>query len=651
MIILSMVMIGMGLFLSFRQDDAFILFRYAKNLVLGNGLVFNPGEWVEGFTCPLWVLILSGVEALGLHTPGIAGFLGLLFAVATIWVVFTTGVQMRDEGDSYWLPLVAPILLATNSAFASFTTSGLETALFTFLLAVTSFGLIIALKQNKFPIWLSVGYVLLTLTRPEGLLAFVVAWIAVTVKNVGEGKFLRNMLPSLAVYAVPLLIITGWRWMVYGYPLPNPAYAKVFLDQTSLRLGLNYAGQLLTDYGWFGLILIIAAIPVFAKHRNQYSYRVLGILFIVFSLYIIFIGGDVLKGLRFFVPLFPIYYLLIQEGIRIVRKQWFRNISSRWATSIIWVLVALIVLGQSARYPKEKARANLENGLITKMTILADWFKAHTPTNTNIAANSIGTLGYLTGYKIIDMVGLVDETIAHHPKPIAGIHSPAKERTYNADHVLAQHPDFIVFDTYEKPNHAGDFALYLNRNFRTGYYRYPIWIPGQEQELVVFKAKGAEINNVTGSEINPDFIYALRDGMDIVKQTPQQAEHYFRQSLQLSPPDFAQPDEWLGMIMLNRGKRGEAESYFRKAIKIDSFSVMAIRYLAKITYNNGATDEALQLSQRLISIDPNIPDGWLMTGWILKEQGKKDEAIQCWRDGIASIGNHPELLKLIASTQ
>ena len=34
----------------FVADDAFITFRYARNLVDGHGLVWNPGEAVEGYT-------------------------------------------------------------------------------------------------------------------------------------------------------------------------------------------------------------------------------------------------------------------------------------------------------------------------------------------------------------------------------------------------------------------------------------------------------------------------------------------------------------------------------------------------------------------------------------------------------------------------
>ncbi len=40
-------------------DDAYITFRYARNLADGLGLVYNPGEWVLGTTAPLWATILA----------------------------------------------------------------------------------------------------------------------------------------------------------------------------------------------------------------------------------------------------------------------------------------------------------------------------------------------------------------------------------------------------------------------------------------------------------------------------------------------------------------------------------------------------------------------------------------------------------------
>src|SRR5690606_9328035 len=47
-------------------DDAFISFRYARNLAEGEGLVFNQGARVEGYTNFLWTVLLAGFIALGL---------------------------------------------------------------------------------------------------------------------------------------------------------------------------------------------------------------------------------------------------------------------------------------------------------------------------------------------------------------------------------------------------------------------------------------------------------------------------------------------------------------------------------------------------------------------------------------------------------
>src|SRR5690242_18166607 len=40
-------------------DDAFISFRYVRNLLDGHGLVWNVGERVEGYTNFLWVMLVA----------------------------------------------------------------------------------------------------------------------------------------------------------------------------------------------------------------------------------------------------------------------------------------------------------------------------------------------------------------------------------------------------------------------------------------------------------------------------------------------------------------------------------------------------------------------------------------------------------------
>ena len=40
-------------------DDAYITFRYARNLLAGHGFVFNPGEQVLGTTTPVYTLLMA----------------------------------------------------------------------------------------------------------------------------------------------------------------------------------------------------------------------------------------------------------------------------------------------------------------------------------------------------------------------------------------------------------------------------------------------------------------------------------------------------------------------------------------------------------------------------------------------------------------
>src|SRR5437667_6244739 len=65
----------------FIQDDSFITFRYVRHLISGNGLVWNLGERVEGYTTFLWTALLALAGKLGLVLIPAAQKLGILFGL------------------------------------------------------------------------------------------------------------------------------------------------------------------------------------------------------------------------------------------------------------------------------------------------------------------------------------------------------------------------------------------------------------------------------------------------------------------------------------------------------------------------------------------------------------------------------------------
>ena len=62
----------------FRLDDAFITYRYARNFMAGDGLVYNPGQNVLSTTAPLYALLLGGLSLLTPDYHLLGGLVGAL---------------------------------------------------------------------------------------------------------------------------------------------------------------------------------------------------------------------------------------------------------------------------------------------------------------------------------------------------------------------------------------------------------------------------------------------------------------------------------------------------------------------------------------------------------------------------------------------
>src|SRR5262249_18911920 len=117
----------------FLTDDSYISFRYARNLSHGYGLVFNPGlERVEGFSNLLWTIILAAIDRLGIAPDRAAIPLGLLFTVA-LWIRIVAFAWKRSTRGQEWLVVLPAFLLAITRSVAVWSTSGLETRFFEFL--------------------------------------------------------------------------------------------------------------------------------------------------------------------------------------------------------------------------------------------------------------------------------------------------------------------------------------------------------------------------------------------------------------------------------------------------------------------------------------------------------------------------------------
>ena len=176
----------------FLTDDAFISFRYVRNLLEGHGLVFNRGERVEGYSNFLWVLELALLwSVFGLRPEHAAPWLSVAFTAGTIavmlwWVARLPALQYRALVA--WLALG---LVCSSATFAVWTSGGgLETRQFTFFVVVAVVGLSLY-RESRYALFaVSLSLAAAALTRPEGPLfaACCFAWYAVQ-RRVDTGQW------------------------------------------------------------------------------------------------------------------------------------------------------------------------------------------------------------------------------------------------------------------------------------------------------------------------------------------------------------------------------------------------------------------------------------------------------------------------------
>ncbi len=314
--------------LAFLNDDAFISFRYAKNLVRGLGLVYNAGERVEGYTNFLWTLIIAGGMKLGITPESISIVLGILFYSLTLGLFTLLGWKLRGITAAHRLLIpLTPIALCLHRDFNAYATSGLETAMFTFLVSALYATLLLG-NSRWSPAFSGIIGVLAMMTRPDGVLFLLASVIYLSiVKRKPVGPIFRFLLPSVVLF-VPYWL---WRWSTYGYFFPNSFYAKS-IDLPYYRQGLEYTILYFKTYYVFLLLIPLGATAIWMWMKqapgsgvltrlrgrlraSEHHPLILAAPFVgIYSLFVIRIGGDFMFA-RFFIPLTPVLFHALETLI------------------------------------------------------------------------------------------------------------------------------------------------------------------------------------------------------------------------------------------------------------------------------------------------------------------------------------------------
>ena len=296
--VLAVGALGLAVSRVWVADDAYITFRHVNQFLAGHGLTYNTLEHVEGFTHPLWTVLLCIFGWMGAPISGIAVTMNLACAGALVAAVVWSD---RDHGP------LGIALLASCSGFIDFATSGLETPM-TMLLVYAAYRTPRVLdRAGRTGMAIGLAYLCHPDVAVLGLAPFLSAAAEMAAAGWKRSRVAFTRFVS-ALVAAPLLW-HAFRLWYYGDLLPNTYYAKN---------GGSYWGQgiaYITDFATYaplsalGLLWLagLAAADFFAgaaseKDDRPRLRRAFGLLAIVLHMAAVArVGGDFM-GFRLLLP-------------------------------------------------------------------------------------------------------------------------------------------------------------------------------------------------------------------------------------------------------------------------------------------------------------------------------------------------------------
>jgi arabinofuranosyltransferase len=427
------------------DDDQMISMRYARNLAEGQGLVWNAGEHVEGYTNFGWVLVMAVVHAVG--TPDRLASLGVKavnWALACLVVILTDRLFRRLVPDPPWL-LRASLLITTALSvdLLFWAVNGFETTLLTALFVWALVRTVEEAGTGTFTAGTCLIAGLLPVVRSDS------PDLTAIVLIVGFLLGLRRRRWLLALAAAPMAAHLGFRLAYYGDWLPNTYYLKVAGRSGLAWLGLGYAKGFVAEYP---AALVLAAAAVFTSRDRRV--RLLLLPMGLAGLRLVLVGPDMFDHHRFLAPILPIVLVGAAVGIAAITAP---GSSGARTLPVLLVVSTLLVSGVNG----SKSILDLEsvNGRPRLNAITGYMIDRYTGPNARLAVFAAGTVSYFGRRYSIDMLGKTNREIARMP-PRPG--APIGHNHFDFDRSLASRPDLVVsFSPAVLAERASDIYRYI----------------------------------------------------------------------------------------------------------------------------------------------------------------------------------------------
>ena len=499
------ILIWHSLQYGFITDDAFISFVFSRNLAEHGQLAFNPGMTpVEGYTNFLWTFLLGVLMIAGIPPEPASLVLGTGFGIGGLWMSFR--IVERLLGRGHPLAAVPALLLACSSGYACWSSGGLETQLYTFLVAAALDAYLASDEQPRAFRRVGIFLALASMTRPEGPLLVALFGAHRLARNViKDRRWLPNRDELLA--AAWFLGLWGpwfaWRWWYYGWPFPNTYYVKATdPPSTPAAISAAYDAKMRVHGAhyvkrWFEQTGLIWAVPIWlyglvAPPRSlRFAFGTLAAVVIaVYLYYVRGVGGDFMGLHRFIMPLFVLAALAVTLGVANIGALIDRTDpgAGRW-TAI--ALAAVVVLGfgahQYALTERSLKFGNFKNddGIDTPAylrvyahdrRLIGERLRPCVRPDDFAIFGGVGAMPFAARLRGIDVFGLVSDRIAHE---VPRGRDRAGHNKWGPDHLLAQYNPTIVMHCYAIRRTAGVAPLGCAHFWEAkGFERVSLHVPG-----------------------------------------------------------------------------------------------------------------------------------------------------------------------------
>jgi hypothetical protein len=459
-------------------DDAYITYRYARNLLSGYGPVFNPGERVLGTTTPLYMLLLSALALFfgGAQAPfpTLAWLLNAFAAALSCALIIRIGHTLKAEG----VGLLAAALWAISPWSVTFSVGGLETSVYIFLL-LASFAFYL---ENRLTL-ASVAGAFALLTRPDALILLTLLFSDGLIRLLRRPEELRPWLKAFGLFIALLLPWCAFSLWYYGTLFPHSIQAKALAyhlppKAALVRLIQHYATPFMEHltFGipWIGIGATLYAFLSFlglSRSLRHIPRSWPGLLY-PWLYFATFAVANPLIFRWYLSPPLPFYTLSILLGANALLSDLARLVG-RQKLRLLVMLLALFPLVTSLRewtiHPDHGPNRPAPEMAFIKGELLyqevAERIKPLLKPSTLLASGDVGVLGYFTGARILDLVGLNSpQATKYYPLPPSMY---AINYAVPPDLVLDFRPDIVViFEAY------GRYSLLKDERF---WEEYELW--------------------------------------------------------------------------------------------------------------------------------------------------------------------------------